>query len=316
MADLDLVTIVGPPEDAWLTATMLARFAPLTDARIQVLETQPVVDQHETVIARPEMVRTHVSIGLDPKSLGARRVQSWMGPSGQVIPFAPIGQVYKGVSFPAIHQRAQTELGETRSLIEFASTNASGAFAFEVGSYVRELKTIATSVGVTSCTQTEGQVLISDPGLRGAETARSIGAAAMALKPSATSRLQALHQSVLAIIECWPWRESDLELSEKEYDRRVSGIGASLADMQILLWDGARAREASSRLSHRIAVWQSMGRVAPLDDDQFQAQEWIAAFLHAGITPRNSGRLARSLTHEEIVAHIDACAAKEVVNVG
>ncbi|NQY15540.1 MAG: tryptophan 7-halogenase [Henriciella sp.] len=316
MGDRDPVTIVGPPEDAWLTATMLARFASLSGARLQVLETPSTVKDHETVIARPEMVRTHVSVGLNPKSLGARPVQSWTGPSEQLMPLTPIGQVYKGVSFLAIHHRAQKELGETRPFTKFASSNASGAFAIEIGLYVRALKAIATKVGVSSCAEAEGHVLISDPSFRGAEKSRVIGAAAMELKPSPTLRLQAVHQSVLALIECWTWRESDRGLSDKEYHRRLGGIVDSMTDMQTLLWEGDRASRASNRLQHRIEVWRNIGRIAPMDDDQFQAQEWMAALLQADIIPQNVGRLSRSLTHAEIAAHLDACATEELANVG
>ena len=262
------------------------------------------------------MVRTHVSIGLNPKSLAARSVQSWKGPNEQVIPFTPIGRVYKGVSFPAILHRAQQELGETRPFMKFASSKASGAFAIEIGPYVRALKAIATKVGVASCTEAEGQVLISDPSVRGAEKSRVIGAAAMELKSSPTLRLQAVHQSVLALIECWSWRDSDRDLSDNEYRRRLGGIGDSMTDMQTLLWQGERASRASIRLQHRIEVWRNIGRIAPMDDDQFQAQEWMAALLQADIIPQNVGRLARSLTHAEISAHLDACATEELANVG
>jgi|GEM_PF-4524177 len=316
MGGRDPVTIVGPPEDVWLTATMLARFAPLSGARLQVLETASMVKDHETVIARPEMVRTHVSIGLNPKSLGARPVQSWTGPGEKVMPLTPIGQAYKGVSFLAIHHRAQEELGETRPFTKFASSKASGAFAIEIGPYARAMKAIATKVGVASCTEAKGRVLISDPSFRGAEKSRVIGAAAIELKSSPTLRLQAVHKSVLALIECWPWRESDRGLSDKEYHRRLGGIVDSMTDMQTLLWEGDRASQTSSQLQHRIEVWRNIGRIAPMDDDQFQAQEWMAALLQVGITPQNVGRLARSLTHAEIAAHLDACVTKEVANVG
>jgi hypothetical protein len=232
------------------------------------------------------------------------------------MPLTPIGQVYKGVSFLAIHHRAQKELGEMRPFSKFASSKASGAFAIEIGPYVRALKAIATKVGVTASAQAEGQILISDPSVRGAEKSRVIGAAAMELKPSPTLRLQAVHQSVLALIECWPWRDSDRDLSDNEYRRRLGGIGDSMTDMQTLLWEGDRASRASSRLQHRIEVWRNIGRIAPTDDDQFQTQEWMAAFLQSDIIPQNVGRLSRSLTHAEIAAHIEACAAKEVANVG
>ena len=309
------VTIVGPPLDAWLTATMLARFAPLAGTPLQVFETPPVVAETEIVIARPDMVRTHVSIGLNPKHIGGRPVQAWTGPDDQAIPFNSLGQPLKGASFISVWLRARDELGETRPLTRFASPNASGAFAFEAGRYSQALKAIATKVGVKPCTEVSGQVVQADPDFVPDGPARLIGAAAMPLRASATLRLQAVHQTVLALIDCWPWRESDQDLSVKEYERRLASMSASMTDMQSVLWSRAATEDLPPRLQHRLAVWQSVGRIAPMDDDLFEPQEWIAAFSYSGAMPSRTGRLAKSLTEREIAAHIEACAPKDVVHV-
>lgn len=315
MARQDPVTIVGPPLDAWLTAAMLARFAPLAGAPLQVLETTPIAGDNEQVILRPEMVRTHVSIGLNPARLVARPVQAWTGPKGQSLPFKGFGQPLKGVSFVSIWLRAREELGEQRPLASFSAADDTRAFAIEAGRYAQALKAIATGVGVTRCEQASGHIVHSDSDVAAANSASLIGAAAISLKPSMTMRLHALHQTVLALIECWPWRDSDRDLAAREYDRRVTAMRSSMSDMQSILWNDGQPNERSSNLRHRIAVWETVGRIAPMDDDPFQPQEWMAAFLHAGFVPRGAGRLAKSLTQAEISAHIQACAFKEVANV-
>ena len=315
MVQQDPVTIVGPPLDAWLTAAMLARFAPLAGTRLQVLETKPTAGANEQVILRPEMVRTHVSIGLNPARLVARPVQAWTGPQGQSLPFKGFGQPLKGVSFVAIWLRAREELGEQRPLASFSAADETGAYAIDAGRYAQALKAIATEVGVTRCEQASGHIVQSDPNFVGSNSASPIGAAAIAVKPSMTMRLHALHQTVAALIECWPWRESDRDLAAQEYDRRLTSMRSSILDMQSILWSDDRPHERSTNLQHRIAVWETVGRIAPMDDDPFEPHEWMAAFLHAGFVPSGAGRLARSLTHTEISDHIQACAPKEVANV-
>ena len=315
MAQQDPVTIVGSPLDAWLTAVMLARFAPLAGAKLQVLETSPVARVDDVVVLRPEMVRTNVSIGLDPKRLGAQPGQAWAGPHRQSLPFNSFGRPLKGVSFVAIWLRAREELGETRSLQSFVSAGQTGGCAIEVGRYVQALKTIATKVGVTPCTQASEHIVQADPNLTEAQPDCSVGAAVMTLRPSTTLRLQAVHKSVLALIDCWSWRENDRDLAAREYDRRLQAMQASIEDMQALLWSDGRTDDYSSRLKHRVSVWQNVGRIAPVDDDQFTPQEWMAAFLSAELVPSAAGRLVHSLTLAEISDHVETCSPKEVANV-
>ena len=315
MDQQDPVTIIGPPLDAWLTAVMLARFAPLAGTPLQVLETPSATGENEIVTLRPEMVRTHVSIGLDPKRIGAAPIQAWTGPRGQSLPFNSFGQPLKGVSFIAIWLRAREELGDTRPLESFAAARPSGAYAIEVGRYVQALKAIAMKVGVKLCANASERSILADPNYTVAEPVRIVGAAAITLRPSATLRLQAVHHSVLTLIDCWSWRETDRELADAEYDRRLEAMRAPIQDMQTVLCDEAQLKDYSSDLQHRIAVWRDIGRVAPVDNDPFGSQEWMSAFLHAGVAPTNAGRLAQSLTQAEIADHLQACSPKEVANV-
>jgi len=316
MFDPGVITVTGSAAESWLAACMLARFAPISPNQIRVCVVAHETGDQGAIIARPEIKRVHASLGLDLSRIGASRVQAWVGPNGDRIPFGSIGSGYKGVSFVAIWQRARALKMEPRSLLDFAATQPLGAYSVERLAYANALRAIAINVGVTEVSDVEGTCISVTPGddVGASGSGFQIGAAALPVKLEAALGLLVLERSVRALIECWPWTSVDRALCEQEFQRIMSMIARPLEDMQALVLDGPERVVNDSFLSHRIALWRQLGRVAPIDDDLFPPQEWMAAMLNAGLFPAGGERQAQSLSVEEIKAHLEACAPRETVN--
>lgn len=313
MRDAGPITITGAPAEAWLAACLLARFAPMPAENIWVSIRADENADNETLIVRPEIRRVHASLGLDVRQAGASLVHHWPAGHGRSIPFGAIGVSYKGVSFVSIWQRAKTLNIEAGSLLEYA-TPAEGGFAISRSDYARALRSIALRVGVRETDYAQGTQVCVSPGMEADEVALKLGAAALPIRLTSALTLLALEKSVRAWIDCWPWTPDDVALCAAEFERRMQLIAAPLEDMQSLLLDGPQGVSEGSLAQHRIALWHQLGRIAPIDHDLFQPQEWIAALTLSGVAPEGGERLAHSLTVEEIKAHLDAVRPREVVH--
>ena len=310
------ITVSGPPVDAWFTACMLARFAPIESHDILVLEDPRSDDKTATFIARPEMARIHASLGLDVRRMDARPVQVWPAKAGRSIPFGPIGTPLKGAGFAALWCRARAELGETRGLDTFAALTPSGAYALDTRRYRDALRQIATTVGVRTVSEARGGLIRTGaiPEALAEDDSINIGAAALDLRLAASLRLLALEKTVRILIDCWPWRGADQAVSAREFNRQLAAAKHSIDDMQALLEPDGAHKEQSVTLRQRIDVWRAAARIAPIDDDLFRSAEWMMAMVAAGFVPDTSGRLAQRVSQAELKAHMDTCAQREVTH--
>lgn len=313
MSDSGPITIIGAPEEAWFAACLLARFAPVPAENIWVIIRADENADTETLIARPEMRRVHASLGLDLAKAGASVVCDWPAGQGRSIPFGVIGAPYRGVSFVSIWQRAKELRIEAGSLLDYA-TPAEGGFAISRSDYAGALRSIALRVGVRETKHTEGTEVCVSRDAEGSAGTLKLGAAALPVILTSALSLLTLEKSVRAWIDCWPWTSDDVALCAAEFERRMQLIAAPLEDMQSLLLDGPQGVIEGTLAQHRIALWRQLGRIAPIDHDLFQPQEWIAALTLSGVTPEKGERLAQSLTMEEIKAHLDAVRPREVVH--
>ncbi len=316
MLDRLPITVTGTPVEAWFTACMIARFAPVSPDQIHVHIQAHAEGDDPTLILRPELRRLHTSLGLDIRRLGAKPVPSWPAGQGQQIPFGKIGNPYNGVSFVSIWQRGMASLADIRPLTDYAAIEPNGAYAIDAPTYAEALHAIALRVGVTEAREAADTVIQTSPVAADQAVASPVlvGAASVPIRLRPALGLLALEQSVRAMIDCWSWRERDRLVCAREFERRMTALEKPLADMQSLLLDGAPYTDGKSLLDHRCALWRRTGRIAPIDDDPFQAQEWMAAMIYAGHVPEREERLARRLTMDEIQAHLQACAPREVAN--
>ncbi|NQY97534.1 MAG: hypothetical protein HRT82_10270 [Henriciella sp.] len=312
MRDAGPITIIGAPAEAWFAACLLARFAPVPAEIIRVNVRGNENAENETLIARPQMRRVHSSLGLDLAKAGARLVCDWPAGQGRSISFGAIGAPYKGVSFVSIWQRAKALKIEAGSLLDYA-VPAQG-FAISRSDYADALRSIALQVGVRETDRPEGTQVCVSRDVGGNADTRKLGAAALPISLTSALTLLALERSVRAWIDCWPWTSDDVSVCAAEFERRLELITSPLEDMQSLLLEGPQGVSEGSLAQHRIALWRQLGRIAPIDHDLFEPQEWIAALMLSGVTPEGGERLAQSLTVEEIKAHLDAVRAREIAH--
>lgn len=314
MRDAGPITITGAPAEAWFAACLLARFAPVPTEKISVSILADENAERETLIARPEMRRVHASLGLDLAKSGARLVHDWPAGHDRSIPFGAIGAPYRGVSFVSIWQRAKALNIEAGSLLDYVVPDEAG-FAISRSDYADALRSIALRVGVQETDHPEGTQVCVSRDAEGNDDALKLGAAALPVTLTSALTLLALEKSVRAWIDCWPWTSADVDLCEAEFERRLELIARPLEDMQSLLLDGPQGVSEASLPQHRIALWRQLGRIAPIDHDPFEPQEWIAALTLSGVTPEGGERLAQSLTIEQIKAHLDAVRPREAAHV-
>ena len=311
--DADPITIFGARAEAWFAACLLARFAPMPAENIWVSVRADENADNETLIARPEMRRVHASLGLDVRQAGASLVHDWPAAHGRSIPFGAIGAPYRGVSFVSIWQRAKALNIEAGSLLDYAAP-AEGGFAISRSDYADAMRSVAVRVGVRETDNPKGTEVCVSRGAEGSADTLKLGAAALPVTLTSALSLLVLEKSVRAWIDCWPWTSDDVALCAAEFERRVQLIAAPLENMQSLLLDGPQGVSEGSLAQHRIALWRQLGRIAPIDHDLFEPQEWIAALTLSGVAPEGGERLAQSLTVEEIKSHLDAVRPREVVH--
>jgi tryptophan halogenase len=72
-----------------------------------------------------------------------------------------------------------------------------------------------------------------------------------------------------------------------------------------LVWDAARAMDVPDTLAHKIALYQSRGRVAMYDDEPLERHDWVAMFDGQGVRPRRTDPLADAIPPARIAAHLD-----------
>lgn len=70
-------------------------------------------------------------------------------------------------------------------------------------------------------------------------------------------------------------------------------------------WDAARAMDPPDPLAHKIAMYESRGRIPLLDGELFQRPDWINLADGAGIRARRCDVQANGLSDGEIMAHLE-----------
>ncbi|MEO0815675.1 MAG: hypothetical protein AAFX86_00065 [Pseudomonadota bacterium] len=304
------ITVIGDPASAWLTACALARFLAEPDS-ITVVETAPAAPLQW--VLRPDMEKLHRSLGLDIRQIPGGEPVGVYEVLGREIPLSPFGAPLQGVAFQHVWVRA-AEAGETHSLWAFnAKSSSAGLCRVGTASYASALERIARGAGVKDGVEVDPEHLIINAGSSPeADAAKGAGIALSQndFSAPATASLAAhrLHLGLKALIKCG-LGDTSVDPQRLALTRRLSSFDDHFDTFIALL--GPHPDTSS----HRAQSWRDLGRVIPVDDDPFTAAEWIAALLHAGVTPQNYHSLSLRFSRDELMGHMDACAARSPLNV-
>lgn len=142
----------------------------------------------------------------------------------------------------------------------------------------------------------------------------AIGGSAAIIDPIASTQMHLATQAICRLLRLFPHdRHGSIERSE--FNRQTAEEQENARDFAILhykcnaragepFWDDCRAMAVPDRLAHKIALYESCGRIALHDEESFEAWDWIAAFDAFGILPRSYDHLANGIAVERIGAHL------------
>ena len=141
----------------------------------------------------------------------------------------------------------------------------------------------------------------------------AVGAAAATVEPLQSTSLHLMHGALARLLRLFP-ASPNAAAEAAEYNRQANGELDRLRDRLILpyklngrrgepFWDSLRDMQVPEPLAHKIALYESRGRVPLLDGDMFEEAEWAALFDSFGIRPRRYDARADALPVDRIRQH-------------
>lgn len=142
----------------------------------------------------------------------------------------------------------------------------------------------------------------------------AIGGAAAIIAPLASTQIHLVGTAIRRLLKLFP-HDRTATIESTEYNRQTSEELENARDFAILhykrndrvgdaFWDDLRNMSIPERLAHKIALYESCGRVALYDEESFEAWDWIAMFDATGLRPRNYDVMAKGLAKDRIQAHL------------
>jgi tryptophan halogenase len=131
----------------------------------------------------------------------------------------------------------------------------------------------------------------------------AIGAAAVALEPSAATGLHLVCRHIERLIAYWPGRDctpAPVEIAvfnrrmalEAERMRDFVQLPYLLARREEAFWQVAANGPVSTELTRDLALFRERGWLAVHDEDGFERDEWLANLIGLGVRPRRTDPLA------------------------
>jgi tryptophan 7-halogenase len=150
----------------------------------------------------------------------------------------------------------------------------------------------------------------------------AIGAAAVALEPTAATALHLVCRHIDRLVECWPAREGYPTPREcAAFNRRMALEAERMRDFVQLpyllsqrlqpFWRLANHGPLSPELTRDLALFRERGRLAVHDEDSFERDEWLANLIGLGAQPRRTDPLADTIPAER-AEHCFATAAAQI----
>lgn len=141
----------------------------------------------------------------------------------------------------------------------------------------------------------------------------AIGAAAAGVEPLQSTSLHLVHRALERLLRLFP-SAVKATAEAAEYNRQTNDELDRLRDRLILpyklngrrgqpFWDELRDMPVPDSLAHKIALYESRGRVPLLDGDMFEEAEWAVAFDALGVRPRRYDARADALPIDRIQRH-------------
>lgn len=142
----------------------------------------------------------------------------------------------------------------------------------------------------------------------------AIGGAAAIIDPLASTQLHLVGTAIERLLKLFP-HERNAPVEAAEYNRQTIEELENARDFAILhykcngrkgaaFWDECRATALPERLAHKIALYESCGRVALHDEESFEAWDWISVFDALSIRPRSYDAMANGIPMDKIQAHL------------
>jgi tryptophan 7-halogenase len=154
----------------------------------------------------------------------------------------------------------------------------------------------------------------------------SIGGAAALVDPVAGTQLHLALADVSRLIALFP-NDRACAAEASEYNRRWREETDCAFDFALLhtarngvtaapFWAEARSRPLPDRLAHRIALFESCGRVVLHDGELFEEPQWVATLDALNIHARRHDALAHGITLDQIETHFARIRAAMLEAVG
>jgi tryptophan 7-halogenase len=142
----------------------------------------------------------------------------------------------------------------------------------------------------------------------------AIGGAMAIIDPVASTQLHLAGSAILRLLRLFP-HDYTCRMEAVEYNRQTIEELENARDFAILhykantkvgepFWDACRAMDVPDRLTHKIALYRSIGRLALHDEECFEASDWIALFDALGVRPNRYDAMADAIDRDTITNYL------------
>lgn len=174
------------------------------------------------------------------------------------------------------------------------------------------------AIPVLSGLMVEGEATVGPitPGARPAWRGNcvAIGEAAVVLEPLDAVQLHLIHLGITHLIALFPVSAEGMPEAEA-YNRGFASHVANVRDFQLAhyrlnqrfdepFWDRARDMETPAGLRAKLDLFGARGRVALLEDESFQDQNWTSILVGHGLIPRSYNPLVDAVPAEEQIGKV------------
>jgi tryptophan 7-halogenase len=142
----------------------------------------------------------------------------------------------------------------------------------------------------------------------------AIGGAAAVIDPVASSQMALTENAITRLIGLLP-HDRTCRIEAAEYNRQTREEHDCIFDFVALhykankrvgdpFWDACRNHAVPDRLAHRIAVYESCGRIVLYDGEIFEAASWVALYEALSVFPRRYDAMANGIDAGQMVEHL------------
>lgn len=138
----------------------------------------------------------------------------------------------------------------------------------------------------------------------------AIGGSAAIIDPLASTQLHLAGKAIERLLKLFP-NDKAATVEASEYNRQTIEELEGARDFAIAhykcngrigeaFWDDCRSMTVPDRLAHKVALYESCGRMALHDEESFEQWDWISVFDASGVRPRNYDTMAKVIPKDRI----------------